>query len=279
MQSRTVRSAMIGRLIIVAGLAFASGPDMSVAGTVNGVVNLSPRAKQENGGYLPRRPITRGFIDRQPTPLRPSRPVFDPFPYMVVVLDGIPTPSSALPLPLSWKLIGASLAQPLQAVQVNQEVEIHNVSRSSRRLHSPEQRDLLPAGPIDPGGRRPFSLKTPQRALQIRSHHAAHVFGWIVAFSHPYFSRLNRKGEFTIKNVPQGAWTLRIWYRDGWLDTTSIVEVAAARPNRKESITLPFQLTPKVPGQPDSRQPKPTEEEPEKPDSSDASPTIPENPE
>ena len=234
------------RIAVVAALGIVGFAIMpaSNAGTVSGVVRRSP------SGYGPPVAQTQGFVERRRTPLK-KPDSFDPFPYLIVVMEGAPSAKrTSVPRePVSWKLIGASFAVPLLPIRVGREVEIRNVGRSSPQLRSPEEPDLLPPGPINPNGVRPFVLKEPYRSLRIRSHHAAHIFGRVVAFPHPYFSRVNRDGGFEIPNVPAGTWKLRVWYQDGWLDVTSVVEVVAQRAIQRESITLPRKLVPKVPDQ------------------------------
>ena len=39
-----------------------------------------------------------------------------------------------------------------------------------------------------------------------------------MAFPSRYFVPVNRRGKFEFKDVPEGNWKVRIWYRDGWLD-------------------------------------------------------------
>jgi hypothetical protein len=34
----------------------------------------------------------------------------------------------------------------------------------------------------------------------------------------PFFATPDARGNFEIANVPEGDWTVRVWYDDGWID-------------------------------------------------------------
>jgi hypothetical protein len=73
-----------------------------------------------------------------------------------------------------------------------------------------------------------------------------------VAVPTRYVARLDRAGGFKIDSVPLGKWTVKIWYRDGWLPTTQVVEVVAKGTPRVK-ITLPERLAAKAPGSPEKK--------------------------
>ena len=59
---------------------------------------------------------------------------------------------------------------------------------------------------------------------------------------------MSSSGKFEIEGVPPGKWKLRLWYRDGWVETTDkTVEVAAKKTAKVPAITLPAPLEAKPP--------------------------------
>ena len=69
----------------------------------------------------------------------------------------------------------------------------------------------------------------------------------MVAFPHRFFSRLDSDGRFEIKNVPEGNWKVKLWYRDGYLETSTDVEISR-RDKRIDAIKLPASIAPDAGG-------------------------------
>lgn len=200
-----------------------------------------------------------GFVDRIPNPITEIRQ-FDPRPEVVVVLEGGPVdaeggkPESGA---VTWELGPHAFGTPIVAVALGQRVDIKNRSKGVQHpLYSPNYPDLVSKDPIGPGGVRTVEVKEPHRAIVIRSQDLPHLEGRIVAFPTRYFATLDRrdpKGKYRIENVPSGKWTVRIWYRDGWLPTQQVVEVGTKGTTTVPRITLPQQLEPKAPAQPPAK--------------------------
>ena len=233
-------------------------PQLSNAGTVTGVVRL-PVTKQTPDPYAKHFKENTSFVRRRPNPWLPLRPA-DPRPQMVVVLWGGPVADEAKTPPatqLWWELIGESFKFPLIAVQAGREVWVRYATTKQRTHHlsSPEIDAIKQAagkdpfsGPLGPTGKRDFVLKALQ-TVEIRATNTPHVSGRAVAFPHPYFSLIRPNGKFEIANVPAGAWRIRVWYRDGWLDLESAVEVPQGNKrtkNIREPIVLPTNLKTKA---------------------------------
>src|SRR5262249_48363325 len=97
--------------------------------------------------------------------------------------------------------------------------------------------DLFQGPPIGPGGVRSTTVKTAEQAIRVRSHDSPHVDARIVGLNTRYFARLAPNGNFRIDDVPAGRWNLRVWYRDGWLSTTQVVDVD--KKSNKVKVVLP----------------------------------------
>ena len=133
-------------------------------------------------------------------------------------------------------------------------IEIRNDGRGSPRLHSPQRPEIIPADPINPKGvRLTAALETPFETVELRDHDSAHLRGRLVAFPHDYFSVVDDSGRFEISGVPAGAWTVKLWYRDGWLelDERLVIDVPAAKNSPPLTIPLPRGLETTPPPKPE----------------------------
>jgi len=211
-------------------------------GTVTGAVELPPRIDRKE---MPAK--NRGFLKRMKGPLQEPRGA-DQRPDMIVVLVGGPVASDdAKPprLTARYRLIGESFETNVFGYVAGATVEVHNDSEDkSPLLYSPTSEDAIEKGPVSPGGKRPIKAPTTAfESLEIRDRESAHLSGTIVAMPHPYFSLISRNGSYTIKGVPAGKWTVKIWYDGGWLDMPGnpSVTVAAKKPAKAPSIKLPVE--------------------------------------
>lgn len=212
--------------LIAAGLAALIAMLMHTgavrAGDVQGEIKFEPK----NLGAPPVR--NQGFIERIENPLRPIRR-FDPRPHMVVVLEDGPmaedaTTAPAAPVP--YRLVGESFAADILPVVANTRVELQNRSPRTVVLLAPEDPELLDSVTLKPKGFHEIKIAKPDQSVLIRSQDSVHLGGRIVAFSHRYFATVDARGRFEIKDVPEGTWKARLWYRDGWLkDVEASVEV------------------------------------------------------
>jgi len=202
------------RVVVFGGWLLASGT--AVAGPVGGKLELPPP---------PARPqsATKGFIDRVENPLAPARPV-SVTPQMVIVLEGEAKP--AAPGQITWSLVGESFARPVIGVPAGAEVVIRNESRVARSLVAAEDSKLVPAGPINPTGTKSFRPAEPGKVFTIGDADAPHLIGRVVVVNTPYVAYVDENGKFEIPDVAEGAYKLRIYYKDGWLDSATDVTVS-----------------------------------------------------
>jgi hypothetical protein len=206
---------------------------------VEGDIALPPAGVQEPAathiGYVPR-------IKNPITELRP----FDPRPECFVFLDGGPVADDAMrpQTGVQLKVGVAAFSPPLLPVVVGTEVTLKNVSRTTHPLYSPDGGVLDSEAPMGAGGDRKAAVKEPLKTIRLISRDAPHLEGRLVGVPTKYFARLDRSGAFKIDDVPPGRWTVKIWYRDGWLPTTQVVEVAAKGTPRVK-IILPERIAPK----------------------------------
>jgi hypothetical protein len=203
---------------VTAGTAFA--------GSVSGKLDLPAQPQPPLKGVP-----TRGYLDRIENPHLPVRG-FDPSPYLVVVL--IPaTPVETPAGTASWDLVGESFAKPLLPVRSGAEVTIKNKSKRAITITAVEDAKLIPAGPINITGSRPFTPKK-EGLLTLTDPDVPHLRGRLVVLATPYFAQPDREGKYEIKDVPPGEYKLKIWYQDGWLDRP---DDAVSVPEKKGEVT------------------------------------------
>lgn len=191
-------------------------PGQLLAGSVGGKLELPPP---------PERPpaATKGFLERVENPLAPPRPLALT-PLMIVVLEGAAKPSS--PGQVTWELVGESFARPVIAAPVGAEVVIKNVSSTARTLVATEDPELVPQGPINPSGSKSFRAAQ-AKVYTIGDHDAPHLTGRLVVVDTPFVAKVDDAGKFEFADVPEGSYKLRIYYKDGWLEGSTDVQVGA----------------------------------------------------
>lgn len=88
----------------------------------------------------------------------------------------------------------------------------------------------------------PVRVATRRRALRVGAVRllcdAGHTWmnGYVQVFPHPYFAVSSADGRFEIRNVPPGAYTLKLWH-EGWTITGHSQAVGAPRPEWSPSVT------------------------------------------
>lgn len=197
---------------MLAALAWLAAP--AHAGTVSGSI------KQPAGGAGKPPVRSKGFLDRRENPLVGARPL-NPMPYLVVVLDGegleLPTPPS-----VNWELPGESFTRPLLPILAGGEVLIKNRGKRSPTLQVEGQPDMLPRSPLNPKADRAFKVgtatATAPKLLQIRDEDTPYLTGAVLVLATPYFAVPDDAGKFSIPDVKDGSYSVKIWYRDAWLD-------------------------------------------------------------
>ena len=76
------------------------------------------------------------------------------------------------------------------------------------------------------GEKKPFQFNDPGVASLLCNVHPE-MSGYVVVVPTPYFAVTDKEGNFEIKNIPAGKYTLKTWSEDG-KPTTQAVEVSAA---------------------------------------------------
>ena len=67
--------------------------------------------------------------------------------------------------------------------------------------------------PARSASRRP----TPARVYTVGDKDAPHLIGRVIVVNTQFVAYPDSSGHFEIDNIPPGAYKLKIWYRDNWL--------------------------------------------------------------
>jgi len=183
-------------------------PSAARAGTIVGKLEL-PSA--------PERPAaaTKGFLERVENPLAPVQALNVPK-QIVIVVEGDEKP--ATPPQVSWDLLGNSFSRPVIAAPAGAEVVIKNASRTTHTLVAKEDAKLIPPGPINPTGPKSFRATDPGKVYTISDPDAPYLTGKLVVVNTQFIAYPDDSGKFEISDIPPGAYKVKIWYRDGWLE-------------------------------------------------------------
>lgn len=233
---RTCRSALVASAALVLVLASATAP--AHAGDVSGKLELD----ESKLGKPPKRNL--GFVSRVANPLKKVK-TFEPRPYMVVVLVGGEIPEEAKQPPkqaLEYTLVGESFARPLFPILIGTEVDIRNRGIGAPTLYSPDAPDQISGEVLNPSGIENVEITTADKVIRIVDKSSPHLEGRIVAFSSPYFAAVDSQGHYEIEDVPEGTWTVRVWYKDGWLDRED-EQIEVGRHSTKHNPAIPPALS------------------------------------
>lgn len=199
------------------------------AGTVTGKLELPPPP--------PRPPLeVKGFLDRVENPLAPVKP-FAPATRMVVVLEGDEKPVS--PPQVVVELLGETFSKKVVAAPAGAEVLIKNVSKTARTLTAAEDPKLVPQGPINPTGPKSFRVTDVGKVYTIDDKDAPHLQLKIVVVNTQYVGYPDETGRFEVDGVPPGAYKVKVWYADGWVQRDDETITVAAKGKTEVNPKIP----------------------------------------
>jgi hypothetical protein len=208
-------------------------PAVASAGTVIGKLELPAP---------PERPAlqTKGFLDRVENPLANVRPM-SAAPDIAIVLEGEgATPSSQGQV--TWDLAGESFVRHVLAVPVGTEVVIKNTSFTPRTITAAEDAKLVQGGPLNPKGTKSFRTTEAGKVYTITDRDAPYIKGKLIVVGTMYTASVDEvsptSAKFQIDNVTPGKYTLKVFYKDRWLDVQQPVEVTA-KGKAEPTVKLP----------------------------------------
>jgi plastocyanin len=129
-------------------------------------------------------------------------------------MDGKSTGTSAAPAVLDQK--NCEYTPVIMAVQTGQKIAIKNSDPTMHNVHAvptvagngeknqaqaPNAADLI------------FSFQKPENFVKFQCDVHNWMFSWVSVFDHPYFAVTDKDGKYTIKNVPDGTYTILVMHR------------------------------------------------------------------
>lgn len=107
---------------------------------------------------------------------------------------------------------GCMYSPRVLAAMVNQSIEIHNEDQTIHNVH-PMPRVNRAWNQSEPVGDPPIqsSFKKPELAIAIACNIHPWMRAFLFVFAHPYFDITPKTGEFTLKNLPPGTYTIEAW--------------------------------------------------------------------
>jgi len=186
----------------------------ALAAPVHGLVALP-------AGFKPvkERIPTHWRVENGVLPIAPPRR--DPRTEMVVYLEGGKAPITAKAKTAVMKIAGYRFDPYCVAIVAGGTVQFKNTGRATHVIYDSQK--VMGPGSIKPGESRKQQYHA-EGDYEIREEEFPHMRGMVKVLSTPLFTRPDDKGAFNLADVPEGKWTVKVWYR-GTVLAQSTVEV------------------------------------------------------
>lgn len=155
-------------------------------------------------------------------------------------MEGKSTGASAAPVVMDQK--NCEYNPVILAVQTGQKIAVKNSDPTLHNVHAiptvagnseknqaqaPNAPDLM------------FSFAKPENFLKFQCDVHNWMFAWVSVFDHPYFAVSDKDGKYTIKNVPDGKYTLMVMHRKAAPASAPVTkEIEVKGGNITEDFTL-----------------------------------------
>jgi hypothetical protein len=218
---------------VVAATLFLNQATAS-AGIVVGHLDLPPASGRTA-------PPARGFVTPQPNLLAPPR-AYDPSPWMAVVLDG-DTPAIA-GRQITLDLVGERFSNQVIAIPLGTDLVIKNMSKTPRFLTVAESPTLLDSKVLNPSGTTTLKPVKIGDVYTIRDTESSHVSCTVVVTKSGLIADVGADGKFDMSGIPDGKYTLKVFYRSGWIDgiDNSVTISGAGKVDVKAKVPAGFPL-------------------------------------
>jgi len=129
-------------------------------------------------------------------------------------ISGKSTGASAAPAVIDQK--GCEYQPYVLAVQTNQKIQVKNSDPVLHNIHptptapgnKEENKAQMPNGP-----ELSFTFPTAENFLRFKCDVHPWMFAYACVVDHPYFAVTDKDGKYTIKNVPDGKYTIEVYHR------------------------------------------------------------------
>jgi plastocyanin len=155
---------------------------------------------------------------------------------VVYVADGLgektfPAPSQAVVLEQK----GCTYRPHVVALQANQKLDVVNADTTTHNIHPMPLNNREWNKTQPPGMPVEESFAREEIAIPVKCNVHPWMKGYIAIFKHPYFAVTDKSGNFTLKDLPPGTYTIKAWHEK--LGTRSqAVTVAAGQSGKVDFI-------------------------------------------
>ena len=221
--ARTLRATALALAAWAALLPRGAHANVSVRGTVS----LPPVRAERPATFWPR--VENGVL-----PIAP--PLVSPMSEVVVVLEG-PTTVASWSGSIAMEILGADFVPRVLPVLVGTLVEFKNADRSPYNVFSPENGSFFSREEVAPGRSRKIKFLAPG-TYAVRTDEFPHMEGTVLVLQTNLYARPDERGGFKIESVPEGRYSLKVFYKSGFVHQQTIdvgkspLEVRVTVPSR-----------------------------------------------
>jgi plastocyanin len=138
-------------------------------------------------------------------------PLVSPMSEVVVVLEG-PTTSASWSGNITMEVAGADFLPRVVPVLVGTTVEFKNGDRTPYTIYSPENGAFFGKEETAAGKSRKIKFLAPG-VFPVRTDEYPHMEGAVLVLKSNLYARPDERGAFKIDGVPEGKYTLRVFFR------------------------------------------------------------------
>ncbi|HEY3358392.1 MAG TPA: hypothetical protein VGQ83_34405 [Polyangia bacterium] len=145
-------------------------------------------------------------------------PLRDPRTDMIAYLEGGKVPPAGEQTAVI-ELNGYRFDPPVVALAAGSTVEFKNTGRTAHVIY--DQQKVMSQGAVKPGESRKQKYHA-EGEYEVREEEFPHMRAVIKVLPTPFFARPDAAGVFKFDNVPEGKWTVKVWYAGETLATESV---------------------------------------------------------
>ncbi len=166
--------------------------------------------------------------------LKKRPPLVDPRQKMVVALEGAGLPKDVHIKP-EIHMSDMRFWPPVLPVRRKTTVSFINDDKVQHKVASDGEETTVPEMPLPPGtkGRHSF---TNLGTYMVTCKEVPHMKATVIVLDQPQFARVDMSGVFFFPEVPDGEYTLKVWYDGKWIHSQ---KVQLKGPKSKVKVQIP----------------------------------------
>lgn len=203
------KSLTLSVVFVVVGLLYClAAAGTAWAGVIKGAVRLAGTVEPKKLPVTIDQYVCGKEKDTEDLVVGPDKGVRNALVYLQTPPTGTKLPADPPSVPMDQK--GCMFAPRVVVVPAGGTVDFLNSDRLLHNLHS-RGKENPPFNRTQPKGRTiPIVFRKPE-ILRVECDLHSWMRGWIVVADHPFYTLTNEGGEFVLKDVPPGNYTLTVW--------------------------------------------------------------------